>query len=110
MAVIKASEQIDKGKTLDDKIRNIQVFLQDVKDVINGRLSFDKNFIYNITSVTFTNINSTTSVSHNLNRIPTGYIVVSKSKSMIIYNDSPATDTTLFLKSTATGTIKIFII
>jgi len=91
---------------------------QNLVNVINGNLGFgDGTSIDNI-SGNWINVvapgaaNTDFTVNHNLNRLPVGYLVMSKSASTDIYTGSIAgTKTQLTLRSTVAGvTIRLFVI
>ena len=50
--------------------------------------------------------NTEFSVTHHLNRVPTGYLVAQRNKGGVIYNGSTAwTDALIYLKCTTTSTV-----
>lgn len=108
MALIKASNKITEIREIGDKFRYIQRFLQDVKDIVNGRISVSQNIAFNPVSVVFSFADTNTRIKHGLTRAPRGYIVISATSSMNIYDGSEASTTSqITLKSSATGTAQI---
>lgn len=112
MASIQASAEIYDIKEDSEKFRYIQLFLQAVKQVVNGRLEFSTNVKFSPVTVEFTAANTSLLITHGLSRVPKGYLVVSKSADMTIYGDNVnisliANSSTITLKSSATGTCQI---
>lgn len=108
MPQITTSDQITSIEDDPQKFRYIQLFLQNVKSILNGNIEFDKNMLINSFSVDFTVANSDTTIVHNLGKIPKGYIIIGKTVAMDVY-DGTITSTTqnITLKSTVVGTAKI---
>jgi len=85
--------------------------------VINGNIGFgDGTHADNINgswvSVTFASANTDTTITHNLGRIPVGYIVMTKSQACDVYTGSvSATKSQITLRGTVAGTtVTLFII
>lgn len=66
-----------------------------------------------IVGVSFASVGVDTVVTHNLGRIPSGFILIAKGQTMDVYNGSnPVVDwntSTMTLRATATGTMKVLI-
>ena len=108
MAVLTQSPNITDLKSQEDVNRYIQLFLQGVQDVINGRLSLADNNILKKVGVDFTAADTDTVINHGLSRAPRGYFVISRTAGMIVYDGSKAsTVTQITLKSSAIGTAQI---
>ena len=102
----------DKVKTLDDLISAMQIFATNVGEIVNSGIRFNQNFRCQIIEVDFTDANTDTTFSHSLNSVPTGYLALTKSAAMIIYNGSSTNffaKTTCTLRSSAIGTANIMI-
>ena len=77
---------------------------------INGNLSIQDNMNGSILGVTFASANANTIINHGLNRIPLGYLALSASAAMDLYDGTTASTTSqITLRSSATGFVKIFI-
>ncbi len=99
MSKIQASGDIDQVKP-EDVQRYVDIFAQDVLRVVNGGLDFATNFNCKVMSVSLSNANADTAVAHNLGRVTSTYLIISKSVSSDIYNGSAGTSSTLYLKAT----------
>lgn len=108
MSQIKASPEIMEITDKKEQMKYIQLFLQSVVDVVNGRIEFKDNVKISSQSVVFSAADTDTTVAHGLGRAPRGYLVVGLSAAMIIYDGSKAkTATNITLKSNAAGTAQI---
>jgi hypothetical protein len=88
-----------------------QIMLRSIVDEFNGRVSFVDNVQGVVLPVEFTAADTTVEVTHALNYIPNGYVLVGSSAAMVIYDgDGVSTRSVIYLKSDAIGTarIKIF--
>jgi hypothetical protein len=84
--------------------------LGDIVDKVNGSLDFSTNFNCKEVSVTFGSTGTDTAVQHNLGRVATKYIVTSSTAAMNLYSGaSTNTTSTLYLKSTAVGTVTLIV-
>lgn len=96
--------------TTDDFNRFVSLALKQIKDAVNGGLTFSDNFDAKTVSVAFSSPNVTIAVQHGLGRVPNGYIVVGLSSGMIVFDGSTAnTSSTIYLQSTVIGTAKLLI-
>lgn len=111
MALIKQSPNVSDISDMPEKFRYIQLFLQAVVDVVNGRLTLAENHLMPSVNVTFSEADTNKTVSHGLGRAPRGFIVVGLTASMIIYDGSiSATAQNITLKSSAAGTAKLLFV
>lgn len=93
----------------EELIRYASQDISSIADILNGGLDFT-NFRAATVDVVFKAANSSQQVTHKLGKIPTGYIVVKKSVSMVVYDGvGDATDQDIFLKSSAIGTARLVI-
>lgn len=107
MALIRRPTDITDIKP-PDLYRYIQLFMADVKNVVNGRLEVNKNLDVKIVNALFITANVNTDIVHGLGRAPIGYIEVGKSVSMIVYSGDGATNaSTISLRASAAGTAKM---
>lgn len=99
MSNIQASSGI--AQVLPEEVpRFVDLFCQDVTNVVNGNLDFQTNFNCKIVAVTFSSANIDTPVVHNLGRVSTTFLVTSKNVSADIYNGTNSgTTTTMYLRS-----------
>lgn len=84
----------------------------ELSNAVNGGLKFSDNFDAQTVTVADTGVaNTEFTVSHNLKRIPTGFIVTSAVGTGVIYNGASAwTTTAIYLKSTtANNNIKVLV-
>jgi len=111
LALIKQSPNVSDISDMPEKFRYIQLFLQAVVDVVNGRLTLAENHLMPSVNVTFSEADTNKTVSHGLGRAPRGFIVVGLTASMIIYDGSiSATAQNITLKSSAAGTAKLLFV
>lgn len=83
---------------------------QRIIDALNGKLSIEDNLNGKFIGVTFSSANANTTIKHNLNRTPTGYISVQQTAAMTLYDGTTKSTTSeITLKSSATGFSKIYI-
>ena len=88
----------------------IDRFAQNVADTLNGGIDFHTNFNGSLVNAIFTSTNTDTAVSHNLGRIPTGYIPTSKTAAMHIYTGvAPWTKTVMYLRADVVGTAGLLV-
>lgn len=110
MALLKENAEIALAPD-KEKFRYIQVFMEAVKQIINGKLDISSNVNIPAITVNFGAANQEVGVAHNLNRIPRGYIVVSTSGNYLVYDGStPWTRNTIYLRCNAAGTARIVVI
>lgn len=93
----------------EELIRYASQDISGIADVINGGLDFT-NFRSTTIDVTFTAADTSQQITHKLGKIPTGYLVVKKSVSMVVYDGTmDPTEQDIFLKSSAIGTARLII-
>ncbi len=110
MSKITQDAGIDKIPDAKDQVRFISQFFDQLKQLLNGGLTFVDNFASKNVSVTFSAIATDTAVAHGLGRVPTGYLVIRKSASMVVYDGAAVwTASSIYLKSSATGTITVMV-
>lgn len=111
MSRITASSDIQQVKP-EEVQKYVDLFCQNVAEVVNGQLDFQTNFNSSVVSRSFSSANTDTVISHNLGRVPTGYLVASKSVSSDIYDgSSSASSSTITLKASVapvTVTLVVF--
>lgn len=107
MALLREDGQLSKLDQ-EKKFRTIEKFMQAVKEIINGKIDFDKNMVVAPISVQFTATNTEKAIAHNLGRTPRGFLVISSTAAANIYNGTSAwTDSNIYLKSSALTTVQL---
>jgi hypothetical protein len=105
MSNITASPEITEIRDDNNKFRYIQLFFQSVLSVVNGNIEFSRNIRPRPISVVFSSADTDVIINHGLKRVPRGYLKLSSSAAMNIYNGSNAsTSTQITLRSDAAGT------
>ncbi len=90
--------------------RYVDICLSDIIAVMNGKLDFQSNFNAKEVSVVFSAADTDTAVTHSLGRIATRYIVTSSTGGLVLYTGATAgSSSTMYLKSSATGTVTVLI-
>lgn len=104
-----ASIDIDRVKP-EDVPRYTSIALDQIATILNNGIRPGDNFATNPLELTFSLADTDTALAHGLNRVPVGYIVVSKSAATVVYNGSSAwTSTLIYLRANVAATIKLFV-
>jgi hypothetical protein len=107
MGLIRKSEDLG-GVSDENKFRFIEIFLKDVKNVVNGGLDFASNLVFPSVEVVFTIANANVTITHGLTRPIRGYFVISQNAAGSVYNPSVLNNnTSVVLRSSAVMTAKI---
>lgn len=94
----------------DDRWSNLGLFLKKIYTILRKGITFQDNFRGSILSVTFDAADTNKSIEHGLSYSPTGYLVLSCSVSMNLYNGNSTFDKKfIYLKSDTIGTATILI-
>ena len=105
-----ASTDLGEVQTIEELKRFVSIALTDHARILNGMISFSDNLQPNLISATFLAANTETSFPHNLGKVPRGYIPVSLSANMVVYDGSTKNDSNRFyLKANATGVAKLWV-
>lgn len=108
MGIIQASSDITNLKDNEERFRYIKLFFESTTQQVNGNLEFGKNIKTVLINVTFSAANQNVTVSHNLGKIPTGYLVAGLTSALIVYDGSlPSNQTNITLRASAPGTARI---
>lgn len=100
MSRIVAGTNIDRVSE-DKRPRYIAIALNDIRSVVNGGLSFADNFSAQTLILNFSGAVNVL-FSHNLKRVPVGYLITRLTSPAIIYDGtSPGTDEFFSLRSSA---------
>jgi hypothetical protein len=95
---------------LPDVVRFVSQFMKNTQDLISGNLNFKDNFKGQIKDVLFVSGEELV-VGHNLNYVPTGYVVLKTSVPMSIYQGvAPWSNINIFITSNASGSATILIL
>lgn len=109
MGQIQASSDFVTLKTDEERWRFIKIFCDTVTQQFNGNIEFISNIKSQIVEASFV-FGQNTQVTHNLGRIPVGYVQIGASTGLTLYNGEGSwTATTMFLIATGTGSAKILV-
>jgi hypothetical protein len=108
MAKVRNFVDLGQIKEPQDFMKHGSIAVGDLSDAVNGGLEFDSNLNTKTVTVTFDAANTETAVTHNLGRIPTGYLASKMSANMVVFDGSrAATSNVSYLKASAPGTITL---
>lgn len=111
MPIVKTKADLGNLKSLEDIIRYVAIFAKDIVQTVNGRLEFDQNMKSDTVDVTFDSANTEVEISHDLGKVPSGYLVAKASAACAIYDgDRRNTATKIYLKSSDVSTVRIIVI
>lgn len=104
MAKIGAQSDLSRIEELNDLIRLLSSWMNEVTPVINGKIEFDQNIRSQTVSVGFPSANTDTTVAHKLNKTGVNFLVVNKTAACDIYHGA-GTDTVnqIYLRSSVAG-------
>lgn len=109
MSKVTASTDFDRVPE-EDVPRYVSIFCEQVSNILNRNVSFQDNLNGVLVSCSFGSANTDGNFTHNLQRVPTGYINCGSSVAMIVYTGSVAATTgTITLSSSAIGTALVFV-
>ncbi len=110
MPKIKSSHELTNIKDPGAFQQKASEFLDEVGDIINGKIEFDKNMLTQTVSAVFTAANTDLAVTHSLAKTGLKYIPCSKTVAMDIYHgDASDTSNVIYLKSSVVGTASIIL-
>jgi hypothetical protein len=90
--------------------RYVNIYCDQLTSIVNGGISFRDNMDGFLTSVVFSNSGTDATITHNLGRVPFGYLTCGTTVAMIIYDGTVAANaTTITLQASAAGTARLFI-
>ena len=94
----------------EEQQQAITLFLKDVYNILNRGILLKDNVKGALLGVTFSSANADVEIRHGLDFVPNNYLVVGTSSAMSVYDGVTSADKTFFyLRSSATGTARIFI-
>lgn len=109
---IERENPFNNTNTLEEVVRELQVFSENVSEILNSGIRFADNHNGQILTCEFTDPDTDTTFTHSLNFVPTGYLVFTRSVAMIVYNGSMTdffTKTSVTLRSDSAGIATILL-
>lgn len=111
MSQIKYHPDLSNIKDLDMYIKYSSQAINQIHDILEGRVDFDINIASQTLSVTFTAINTVQLINHGMNRTGLKYFVVDKSVACDVYHTaSRDTVSQIALSCTVATTVTIILI
>lgn len=108
---MRVSTAADISNIKDDEIKRFQTqFNVQIKDVINGGVSFADNIKCRVLSVTFGGANQSTQVTHGLGSIPVGYAKIGGPNIVVFDASQDFTSENIYVQATAAGTVTLLIL
>jgi hypothetical protein len=107
---LKAPQTVSNVESWQDLQRFSDQYFTATTDLLNGNLTFVDNIDVSIVTFNFLAANTTYQVTHTLERIPTGYLVIKKAASTDVY-DGVGTNTgsAIFLRSTVATQVTVMV-
>ena len=110
MSKVSQYGDISNVKTLEDLITFAARAIDDLVTTINGKLDFQNNINCQLANVSFTAVNGEVAISHNLKRVPTGFLVYSVSTATVPQTGvTPWTSSAVYLRCQTTGNASVII-
>ena len=98
------------NKSFEEFSRWVSVSLEEIIRAINGRIALTENVDAQNISITFSSANADVSFGHSLDRVPSGYVVISQTAALSVYLGSRAgTRDNFTLRSSAVGSVTILL-
>lgn len=89
---------------------SLTLFLKDVYNILLKGITPVDNFRGNLVEVTFSAADTDVQVKHGLSYIPSNYFIIGTSAAMSVYDgNTDSTNTYIYLRSSATGTARVFL-
>jgi hypothetical protein len=105
------TRDVSSVESWEDLRRWSAQMFKDIGSAINGQIAFGENIQSTRASATFTAANTEVRVSHSLGRVPSGYIVISSSANISVFNGGSAnTETDLYVQASGAGTVTLLVI
>jgi len=106
-----AIQDIGNVKDWEQLKRFSQRIYEQISDILNGGATFGDNMSASIQALTFDAANKESVLKHNLGRVPIGFITISKSVDMNLFNGPTAwSNENIYIQSSAAGTATVIII
>lgn len=110
MPQIRTNVDFSNIKSIDELVRFLSPFINNLQSVINGNLEFTSNFKAILLDTKFSTANLNTGIAHTLGRVPLGYINVGSNVATQLYDgSSPNSADFIFLRSTVVSNVKLLI-
>jgi hypothetical protein len=107
---IKVTQDVSGVSSWEDLRRFVAQTLNDIVVTINGRIDLVENCETHMETVVFGLAGQEIGVPHKLARIPNGYIAVTKSTPVDIYNGTKQnTSTLIYVRADAAATVTLLI-
>lgn len=106
----KITSPTDLTSITDEKdfMRFTSQLINNIVDIINGKITFNDNITSQSVTVSFTAANTDTAISHKLNKTGVKYFPVSKSVACDVFNGSKSqTTNTIYLQSTQIANVTL---
>jgi len=98
-------------RTVEDISRYYSIIVDQLESILNGGIGFSDNLQSSISSVVFSTANSEVIVPHGLKVAPLGYVILTRSAALVVYDGSTEWTTEFIsLKASASGTAKVMVI
>jgi hypothetical protein len=93
-----------------DFIRYTSQSIKQIISLINGKVAINDNLDAVIISATFNSANTSVAVPHTLGRVPQGYVPITRTSAMIVFNGSQENKSdVIYLQASASGTVNLLI-
>ncbi len=110
MSQIKAPQSVSQAADFESLKRFVAQTLEAIISEVNGRLNFGDNIQGAFNTFVFPGPGVEVGADHGIGKVPAGYLVVSATGPMSVYDGSTAnSDVKIFLRSSAAGTAKVFV-
>lgn len=110
MSKLKATSAVHNVADLENLKRFVNTFMEDVFDVVNGKLEPGSNLWTDFVEVTFVAANTEAQVKHKLQKVPVAYILAGSDAATQLYDGiGNWTKEAIYLKSTVATTVRIFL-
>lgn len=110
MTKIKDKFQFGNIEDIDQMGRFMELFNNDINDLLNGNLEFDDNLRTSTLSVNFTTANAQLQIAHSLGRTPIGYILAKTNTPARLYDGGTLNDSKfVYIKSDAVANTTIVV-
>ena len=110
MAKINAKVELHNIETLEELVRFSSIALANIRDQVNGNLTFQDNISNRIIGATFVSANTTLQIQHSLGRVPLMWLTGNVSADSVIYQTREADQDFVYLAASAACGAKILLI
>ena len=110
MSKLSQESSIDRLTEPKEQVRFISIFFDQLVRILNNGLTFADNFDLKTVNVSFSSAVTNQAISHNLGRVPIGYIVIRRSANLSVWDGtSPFTSSYFYLASDAAGSVTLLV-